>query len=52
MRTIYHMFPMWVWEALILTGMIGMFLIMCMIGWFITDLFGGNENERTDNGSS
>ena len=31
-RMIYHIIPMWVWEILLLAGMIGLFILMVAIG--------------------
>jgi len=31
-KAIYHLVPMWVWEILLLAGMIGLFILMIAIG--------------------
>lgn len=33
-RMIYHMLPMWVWEALVLIGYIGFYILMVAIGLY------------------
>ena len=31
-KAIYHLVPMWVWETLLLVGIIGLFILMVIIG--------------------
>ena len=36
LKTIYHAVPIWIWEVLILCGMIGLFILMIGFGLLIS----------------
>ena len=44
-KSVYHFLPMWVWEALIVLGMVSLYPIMVLLVVLIIGDWGEEENE-------